>query len=357
MDKDKFDLEDFLNIDKKMINRIYNIRKEFSVPTLDDKLCFGVMDFVGYPLLLEAEKYYNGELLSAFAIYKAMREYNKELRSYAYSFENLVFRLIAFWEYFYQFLNMYFQLGLFDDTSIKKMIERVGYDIEFIKKGDVTKVEYVPLPEEEQKKKRRVLRNELVRINKWNTIRAISAIYEPTNKIEELIDTITGNNVETLKNTRNQIIHQRPAGARVTVNFDEIFMNGYSMSVNGKGWIDFNKIDKEIVICLNSIRNCFDVIYHIIKFNEYPNRIENAGKEYFIKIVTCSICKAEYCIPDFLLGEKDKFAKVIICPHCGEMGCKVGKRKKVTEIDYGTIYGNYIRLLEELNKDIDDDEL
>lgn len=175
---------------------------------------------------------------------------------------------------------MYFQLALFDDTSIKKMIERVGYDIEFIKKGDVTKVEYVPLPEEEQKK-RRALRNELVRINKWNTIRAISAIYEPTNKIEELIDTITGNNVETLKNTRNQIIHQRPAGARVTVNFDDIFMNGYSMSVNGKGWIDFNKIDKEIVICLNSITNCFDVNYHIIKFNEYPNRIENAGKEYF----------------------------------------------------------------------------
>ncbi len=74
-----------------------------------------------------------------------------------------------------------------------------------------------------------------------------------------------------------------------------------------------------------------------------------------LKIV--SICKAEYCVPDFLLGEKDKFAKVIICPHCGEMGCKVGKRKKVTEIYYGTIYGNYIRLLEELNKDTDDDEL
>jgi hypothetical protein len=150
MDNNKFALDDFLSMDKNMVKKLNGIFQNYSISRLTDKKSFGVMDFIGYPLLLESSKYYNGELLLSFAYYKAMRECNKNLRSYAYCFENLIFRLISFWEYFYQFLNMYFDLKLYDVSSINKIVERVGYDVEFIEENERTKVCYVELDTKEQ---------------------------------------------------------------------------------------------------------------------------------------------------------------------------------------------------------------
>ncbi|MGW6291072.1 hypothetical protein, partial [Streptomyces sp. NPDC055107] len=65
----------------------------------------GMMMLTAYPLMIETEKYYNGEFLGTYAVYKALRDFNKNYRITAYYFENLIFRIISFWEYPYQFLN------------------------------------------------------------------------------------------------------------------------------------------------------------------------------------------------------------------------------------------------------------
>jgi hypothetical protein len=204
-----------------------------------------------------------------------------------------------------------------------------------------------------QKNRRREARNNLVRINKYTVMGAINEKYESTEEINMLINTIYTNNIEPIKNIRNEIMHQRSAGATITVSFDNMFISGYNMSVNNSGWIEFETMDREVEKCIKSIRCCFDAIYQIIKHNAYPNRIENAGKEYFVGIVTCSICKSKYSVSEFMLGENNKFIDIMICPYCGKVGCKVDEKKKVTEIDYGTTFGDHIRRIEELHKDVE----
>lgn len=38
-------------------------------------------------------------------------------------------------------------------------------------------------------------------------------------------------------------------------------------------------------------------MHEIVHLNEFPNRIENAGKEYFVKEATCLSCNDSFIAP------------------------------------------------------------
>ncbi|XID90376.1 hypothetical protein ACF3MZ_17700 [Paenibacillaceae bacterium WGS1546] len=340
-----------MNIDRKILKHAESIHKSRYRSFFTNKKSVygqGIMMFTAYPLMIETEKYYNGELLSTYAIFKALRDFNNKYRVTAYYFENLIFRIISFWEYLYQFLNMHFQLGLYDDSAKRRIIEISGYKPELIPTGQGTRVEYVPLPKKEQKEIRNKLGKRLQIINKKNIVRYITGLYEVKDSLEVLLRIISNNNVEIIKNIRNQIIHQRPAGASFTINFDDSFFNTYTVSINNSGWIEFEKFDAEIQKCMNLIGEAIQVVHNIVHLNEYPNRIENAGIEYFLKKVQCNSCEEKYIAPSLLIGDADEYAEVIICPLCGNLGGSVFDTIKTTEVDYGTRLGEYLRSIKEL---------
>lgn len=125
----------------------------------------------------------------------------------------------------------------------------------------------------------------------------------------------------------------------------------YTVSINNSGWIKFNEYDIEIEKCMRLIGEAIQCVHEIVHLNEYPNRIENAGKEYFAKKVKCISCNQEFLAPFLLLGDKDEFKDIVICPLCGKHGCEVMNTIKLTEVDYGTQLGQYFEALERLNDD------
>lgn len=169
--------------------------------------------------------------------------------------------------------------------------------------------------------------------------------------LEVLLRIIANNNVEIVKSVRNQIIHQRPGGASFTVDFDAAFLNSYTVSINNSGWIEFEKFDAEIQKCMNLIGEAIQVVHEIVHLNEYPNRIENAGKEYFLKKIQCNSCGEKFIAPSILLGDADEFSEVIICPLCGNLGGNILDTIRTTEVDHGTHLGSYLRLIKELDED------
>ncbi|MFZ3579517.1 hypothetical protein, partial [Virgibacillus sp. DJP39] len=186
--------------------------------------------------------------------------------------------------------------------------------------------------------------------NKKNIVNYIEKIYKVDGSLKKLLHLIADDNVEVLKEIRNEIIHQRPAGANFTINFDETLLN-YSVLINNSGWIEFDKYDIDIERCMKRIGEAIQEVHKIVHLNEFPNRIENASKEYFVKEVTCLSCNDKFIAPSLLLGDNDEFANVITCPLCGEFGCKVNGVIKTTEIDYDTYLANYLRAFEGLNKE------
>lgn len=103
MDKNRpLSFREIMTIDLKILNHAESIHKSRYRSFFTDKKAVygqGIMMLTAYPLMIETEKYYNGELLSTYAVYKALRDYNKNYRVTAYYFENLIFRIISFWEY------------------------------------------------------------------------------------------------------------------------------------------------------------------------------------------------------------------------------------------------------------------
>lgn len=348
--KEPLSMRELICIDKEVMKAAEEIYSNYTRRFFTDKKTNKFQGLIGriyYALLMEAELYYNGELISSYAIFKAMRDNKVDYRVNAYYLENLLFRIVAFWEYIYQFINQYLFLNLYDQKSKGKIIKRECHIPKFISHGRGMRIEYEPKSKSEQKAIREQLK-EIKLINKWNIVSSVYSIYEVKNNIEKLMQFIINNKVEKIKDIRNQIIHQRPAGASFTVNFDDALFNSYSISINNDGWIDLDEVLNDTEQCLDIIKEAIQTIHEIIYLNEFPNRIENAGKEYFIKQVSCINCKKTFALPSELLGDNDKFSSVTICPNCGRLGCKVMKKVPASEVDHDTQFGDYIRSLKKL---------
>lgn len=345
-------LKELFTINSEVIERATdiqnNLREAFEIELSNG--VYGLHGAFHEPLLLETELYYNGELLSTYSIFKALRKYKYDYRLIAFHFENLLTRIVSVWEYIYQFINHYLHLGLYDISAKRTLMERAEYDPVFIPEGNGTRVEYKKKSKADYKKIRKRIKSiDLVKKN--NIMNYTAGIYEVKDEWNSLLTEIYYNNIEYVKDIRNQIIHQRPAGAKFTIGFDPMFAN-YSISVNGNGWINFDEVEQEIDLCMEKIKNAVHLIKHIVKNDIFPNRIENAGKKFYLEEVQCKSCGNKFLIPDLLLGTNHKFLKVLICLKCSYEGIELlGNRIETTEINYGTTYSIYFKkMLEQCDK-------
>lgn len=171
----------------------------------------GLMSMVFYPVLLELELFYNGELISSYATFKALYNQGSNYRLVAFHFENLAFRIIAFWEYLYQFVNQYLKLQLYAPKAKQRLIELAGYNMKFVSCENGKKPELEPKSQEETKKARSYLGSTIRHITQNNIVNFTYSRYEVKGYIEKLMNIICNNKIERVKEIRNQIIHLRPA--------------------------------------------------------------------------------------------------------------------------------------------------
>ncbi len=155
MQRKPMSLKELYTIDKKLIKRASKIQETFQ-EVFDirhpENTYIGLHSVFHQPLLIEAELYYNGELLSTYAMFKALREYGYDYRLTAFHFESLLTRIVSFWEYIYQFINHYLDLNLYDFKSKQAIIELHQHSPEFTKEGEGTRVDWIKKPESECKK-------------------------------------------------------------------------------------------------------------------------------------------------------------------------------------------------------------
>lgn len=249
-------INELMRVNRNVLKEAEKIHEEYKRVFLTDKKsdrCGSLLGFAFYPLLIEAELYYNGELLNSYAIFKSMYNNKIKYRICAYYFENLIFRIISFWEYIYQFINQYLFLQLYDYKAKSIIIEKACYNIRFVPHERGTRVEYDLKPEREQKEIKKQLNKQIRLINQGNIVSSVYKMYEVKGNIKKLMDLISNNNIELIKEIRNQIIHQRPAGASFSTNFDAMF-SGYSMLINNNGWVNFKQTLYDVQVCIDIIR-------------------------------------------------------------------------------------------------------
>ncbi len=128
---------------------------------------------------------------------------------------------------------------------------------------------------------------------------------------------------------------------------------GYNVSVKPDGWIDFDDVEPEIDLCIERIRDSVRLIKGIVNKDYIPNRLENAGKEYYLEEVKCRSCNEVFLVADIILGEEKKFQDVVFCYKCGEMGVDaLDNRIQNNRSEFWNLYFlNYFDRIRDFNKD------
>ncbi|MCB2299863.1 hypothetical protein [Clostridium tagluense] len=338
-----FSLKDYYVFDRKIMNKSEGYIKMFSKDfekniNINEHTDVGMISLIVFPMLKQLENYYNEEIcISAGLVLSLLEAENINLRIKSYHAENLIFRLTSIWDYYYNIINEYLHLEIPADNIIKKrIINRHCVNVDFVKDGKIIKVVEKPLPIEEQKRIRKESRTKIKTLNKIMLINTISHRFHLTERFKEIFSIMDSDCIEQLKHIRNQIVHRRALGAGISPDYDFL---GQSISINNKGWCDFNELSEIIKLNLNVITKEIQLIHEVIFFDERPNSIENKDKQYFVIKVKCKDCGKESILPEMKTIEEQK----IPCPVCWKHEIEIIDKFKTNELNYGGRMNNHIK--------------
>lgn len=342
-------VSDFYSFDKEIINNsekdLVWFRRDFDESIVNnEKSDKGLISAYAYPLLKELHEYYNDEICIPAALsLNLIKSEKARFEVKAFHFENLIFRLISFWDYYYNRINEYLQLGFITDKHIlNQMIDSQCYDY-FEKPCDDGKgIEIIPVPK--PKKEQKVIRQKLWNeykpkiINERNIKNALKTQFNLTERFKKIIKLMESPCVSDLRDIRNQIVHKMHLGAEVTLNYNNL--TGQSISFNKGGWFDFNILSYQAEENLKVISEAMQVLYEVIALDERPNFTSSKGKHFFVYEVHCSNCNKTDRLPEILVNDP---SKIMPCPFCWKHDLIVGEKIKTNEINYGHRLYMYIQ--------------
>jgi hypothetical protein len=302
----------------------------------------GMNSIMVYPMLKQLEEYYNEEICISLGIVLSLLESNEEdLRIKSYHTENLLFRLISIWDYYYNIINQYLNLEIPVDNIVKKeMTKRYCTNIDFVKAGAITKVVQKPLQIEKQQEIRKECK--YIRIlGKDVLINRMKKEFELTDRFEKIIKLMNSNEIKKLKNIRNQIIHRRTLGAKISI--DSGWLGGQAISIKNSGWIDFKELSKLIEKNVDITYQAIKILHEIIFLDEWPNSIKNKGIKFFKLKVKCVRCKEESIVPETQIKEPEG----IVCTKCWKFGVEIIERIVTNEYNYENSFIKYIKGISE----------
>lgn len=336
-DKTLSTAEKYIKVFSKDFNRDMDVNEHTDM---------GMISLIIFPMLKQLENYYNEEICISSGIVLSLIESDEiSFRVKSYHAENLIFRLSSIWDYYFNIINEYLHLEIPADNIIKnEIINRHCVNVDFIKRENITEVVEKPLPIQKQKKIRKDLKKEIKVLGKGILINTIRQKFDLTDRFKKIISLINSECIEELKHIRNQIIHRRALGTGISVDYGFL---GQSVSINNKGWCDFNELHQIIKENLEVISKAIQVLHEVIFLDERPNSIENKDKQYFVIKVKCKACGKESILPEMKTIEN----KDILCPVCWEHGVEIIDKFRTNEINYGDrMYKHVNNFIEHIDK-------
>ncbi len=266
----------------KKINKILvSMRKPFNMPYQDNLILIDRFNSMTYlQMVYQIANIYNNNICINMATLKVMQEDSKKYNSLviAYYMDNIVTTISSSWEYIFQIINKYFELGFVSDrkTKIEMLNDRINSitsdeDINKIKRElskELIVIPYNIKDIEEAMKKKGLCQNKRTKL-----------LFEKAGLIE----------VSKLhSDVRNGIIHKESLGAFVSLGYSNIFLDEVlDINNNKQDNIDLiNLIGKNIEILGDAIQ----LVVEIVALQDIPNSIGHEDVIYKVSKVNCKVC-------------------------------------------------------------------
>ncbi len=309
-----------------------------------------------YPLVKQLLTYYNNELAMCAAVSKVICNSNKKTKKVkAFHLENTLTRIISIWDYIFVVLNEYLQLELIADQQLKEQIieESIVYKMPIYYEDGIFSLNRIPMDEEKQKEIRKKLSKELKVISPKILFETINSKYAKCKSIDDIFQLYNEDCIKQLKKIRNQVVHRSTLGA----DFDLVISDTFNaQALSSDIWTDEDFSEFTILIDNNMkiVGLALTQLYNFIRFDYFPNRIENKEKEYYLYYVKCKKCNEINYFPEEIMKIS---SEGLMCTKCSSFDITVQRKVKVNEPVYEMKLINYIdKLKERIEKELKTEE-
>lgn len=357
-----YPIDDFIfdeKLKESIAKKLSKYRDDFKGSSSNEKIPADLaMLMYIVPLVEELKYYYNNDLCFSVAkCISASEEGPLDLRTHSYYYENALFRFACFWEYLFIILNEFLQTELIvgHDTR-NKIIEAGCHEIRFEKHGQGYKVVSYPISDELRKdiepklRKSKMLFNISQKKGSNTLFKAIKKQYSRTDRIQHLFDLYKCNEVKSIIELRNEIVHRRTLGSKFSIGPSDVFP-GQCVDIKPSGWYDIRNLPDLLEKNLYVTRDALKTIVEILFFNEVPNSKENENKIFYGFEVKCNNCDAELCINEISVGFFIDSNQPLVCPKCKSTDTVINNKRVVNERYYFSNFKSYTDMLVEYWED------
>lgn len=347
---------DFLydeTVDSEISSLLKTYRDSFEPNLLNENHTFDNASALSlFPLTEEIKYYYNNDLcISVSTSISLYRKTNFKLREHSFHLENSIFRIANIWEYLFICLNQFLGVQMIVGHDLRnKIIEAKCHNIDFIKHGNGYKPIVTRLPEDiideikpDIKRKQKLF--DISTISKKNRFhKQVKRKYSSHENLQYIFDLYYCDEVKSLINIRNEIVHRRPICAKGSVAPLD-FMPAQGISFNPNGWFNYEDIDVLLEKNIFALRGAVQMLIDLIFTNDIPNLKGNGNETFLVYKVKCNNCGKRLLINDITVETYEATDLEIICPHCNSADTTVGDTMEVHDqyyVDNIRCYGEFM---------------
>lgn len=295
--------------------------------------------------------YFNNDICNAVSYYFSICD-DESIGVKAKSFhaENVLFRLVSFWDYLFQVLTQFLRINFVADRQIRDyIINNSLLDVRFTPRDEGGyKVEYKPYLKEVVKKLHSRLKKHIVflRVDKKakQIKRRITKKYSYSKRMDEIFKLFKSKENTKVRDIRDEIMHRRSLGFRISID-KSIIGPGQGISVNPEPWVKINDLKDLIQKDIEIIKTALTIMDEIFWYDDLPNIRRNEGKKYYIYGINCCLCGSEVAMPaelaDILLQSRLK----IRCPKCKSEDTEIKGKYETNEVVYFMLTNQYIEYM------------
>lgn len=344
---------------RKVSEKVSQYRSEFEVDVKQDKIASDLgIELYLMPLIEELKYYYNNDLCVSVAQSVVHLETSSiDRRVNSFFLESAILRMSSIWEYLFIIVNELLQTELIVGNDVREqLIENGCHQIQFVPSGKGYKIVARPIDMELKKDvevelKRRYKLFNISTKNKNNSLlKSVKKKYSKKENIQKLFDIYNSEEIKTVVQIRNEIVHRRPLTAKFSLAPNELFP-GNAVSVNPNGWFDFDGINIIVEKNIYAIKDAINTLIEIIFYNDIPNLKENENKRFIAYEIKCNKCLRELLInelsADFFINNNIN----IVCPQCKSEDTLVIGKREVNDSYYYSNFKNYSDFLLEYWKE------
>lgn len=285
----------------------------------DEKRTFSSSEaLVNYGILEELLSFYNNDLCFSFFQYASCSDQEEPLRKRLYYFENYLLRYCAALNYLGQAISGVLYLNLTTNkVAAEARDEALNYDFYGKRIEDTYKFfgREVDSNEHDKRVRNRKKDEPLLNISpkksKNSVLKRLKERREIDKNLRIVVNAFECEITQNYLALRNTVAHSSSLASRL--HYDAPMKGAAALPSyyynNSRDFSYLKSADESFEL----ISSAFRVFCMMLYNQSYPNRIENAGKEYYVFGVKCEKCDKEFTMPaDFALENET----ITLCPYC-----------------------------------------